>query len=159
MLSEENFKKLLLKLKEEAERSYQRRLLAHFGEREKPLMWTLEFLLERSEGGLVLSAEGDLPGIRLERGFTHLPHKETEKILGRTYPNLIMDLTENLVPNDLGRAVGLIRGGGVVVLLFPPKDEFFQQVNIFQRNTLPPPFTEEEVRHYFSRWVYKTLLE
>lgn len=152
-------RELLAELKKEAERSFQRRLVAFFGDARGAISLTLDFLSSRGEGGLVLTMEGELPGVALPEGFTLLAHKESESILGQTYPNLIMDLTMNVVPNDLGRAVGLVRGGGLIVLLFPPVEEFLQYVNQFHRNILPPPFTTEDVRHHFASWLRKTLLE
>ena len=148
---------LLERLKEEAERAFQRRLLAFFGGGQDTLQLSVDFLRSRGEGALILTASGELPGVKLPEGFSLLAHNESEKLLGRTYENLIMDLTENLVPNDLGRAVGLIKGGGLVLLLLP--HDFLSQVNVFHRNTLPPPFTPGDVRHYFAFWLKRTLLE
>jgi len=81
----------------------------------------------------------------------------SERFLGSTFDILIMDLTKDLKPNDLGRLIGIVRGGGLIVLLVPKWDEWDNFMTIFKRNLTVPQFPNP--RHIFIKWVKRKLLE
>ena len=81
----------------------------------------------------------------------------SERFLGSTFDILIMDLTKDLKPNDLGRLIGIVRGGGLIVLLTPKWDEWDNFMTIFKRNLTVPQFPNP--RHVFIKWVKRKLLE
>ncbi len=81
----------------------------------------------------------------------------SERFLGSTFDILIMDLTKDLKPNDLGRLIGIVRGGGLIVLLIPKWDEWDNFMTIFKRNLTVPQFPSP--RHVFIKWVKRKLLE
>lgn len=81
----------------------------------------------------------------------------SERFLGSTFDILIMDLTKDLKPNDLGRLIGIVRGGGLIVLLIPKWDEWDHFMTIFKRNLTVPQFPSP--RHVFIKWVKRKLLE
>ena len=81
----------------------------------------------------------------------------SERFLGSTFDILIMDLTKDLKPNDLGRLIGIVRGGGLIVLLTPRWNEWDNFMTIFKRNLTVPQFPSP--RHVFIKWVKRKLLE
>ncbi len=83
-------------------------------------------------------------------------YEKSEKYLGSTFELLVMDLTKDLKPNDLGRLINIVRGGGLVILLTPPWDTWDKFMTIFKRNLLVPGF--DEPRHIFISWIKRKLL-
>lgn len=91
--------------------------------------------------------------------FELVDYKDSEEYLGTTYDMLILDLTSNLKPNDIGRLIGIVRGGGLVVLLIPEWDEWEKTLTLFQRELATPQHPENEVRQIFKKWFKRKLLE
>lgn len=89
--------------------------------------------------------------------FTYSVYEKSEKFLGTTVKFLVMDLTHDLKPNDLGRLIGIVEGGGLVVLLTPPWEEWDKFKTIFKENLTVPQFPEP--RHIFITWIKKHLLK
>ena len=85
-------------------------------------------------------------------------YEDSEKILGLTFDLLILDLTEQLKPNDLGRLVEVVRGGGLIILLTPKIEEWEKMVTRFQRRLIIHPYTEKNVKHRFIKRLIKKLL-
>ncbi|PCN50301.1 hypothetical protein B6U99_05155 [Candidatus Geothermarchaeota archaeon ex4572_27] len=88
-----------------------------------------------------------------------LLYEQAEEVLGTTWDMLFMDLTEQLRPNDLGRLVELVRGGGLIFLLTPPLDEWPNRLTRFQRKLIVPPYTEGDVRRRFIKRFIRKLTE
>ncbi|MEM1628390.1 MAG: tRNA(Met) cytidine acetyltransferase TmcA [Desulfurococcaceae archaeon] len=88
--------------------------------------------------------------------FEYAVYEKSEKYLGITVQFLVMDLTHDLKPNDLGRLIGIVEGGGLIVLLIPPWDNWDKFKTIFKENLTVPQFPEP--RHIFITWVKKKLL-
>lgn len=88
--------------------------------------------------------------------FTYSVYEKGEKFLGTTVKFLIMDLTHDLKPNDLGRLIGIVEGGGLIVLLTPPWREWDKFKTIFKENLTVPQ--SPEPRHIFISWIKKHLL-
>ncbi|MCE4625969.1 MAG: tRNA(Met) cytidine acetyltransferase TmcA [Desulfurococcales archaeon] len=84
-------------------------------------------------------------------------YEESEKYLGTTFQALVLDLTNDLKPNDVGRLVGVVEGGGLIILQTPPWEEWDTWMTIFKQNLLVPGF--DEPRHVFIRWFKRKLLE
>ncbi len=99
----------------------------------------------------------------LEKEAKGLPYKlnriifkDSQKVLGKTYDILIMDLTNALTPDDLGRLFGLVRGEGLIIALAPPLEEWPKITTTFHEHLLTPPYTLKDVKHIFEeRWVKK----
>jgi len=89
--------------------------------------------------------------------FEFTVYEKSEKYLGVTVSMLIMDLTHDLKPNDLGKLVGIVEGGGLIVLLTPPWDKWDEAKTIFKMNLTVPQYPEP--RHVFIKWVKRHLLE
>ncbi|NJE79653.1 tRNA(Met) cytidine acetyltransferase TmcA domain-containing protein, partial [Thermococcus sp. GR4] len=50
--------------------------------------------------------------------------KHTRDILGRTYDLLVLDLSYDYSPNDLGRIIETVRGGGLIFVLAHPFEKW-----------------------------------
>jgi len=68
-----------------------------------------------------------------------------------------MDLTRDFKPNDVGRLVGIVEGGGIIVFLIPNWDQWDTFNTIFKETLTVPQFPEP--RHVFLTWIKKKLLE
>lgn len=84
-------------------------------------------------------------------------YEESEKYLGTTFQALVLDLTNDLKPNDVGRLVGVVEGGGLIILQAPSWDEWDTKMTLFKQNLLVPG--HEEPRHIFITWFKRKLLE
>ncbi len=88
---------------------------------------------------------------------TYATYEASEKYLGTTFDVLIMDLTQDLKPNDLGRLIGIVRGGGLILLVTPQWNSWDRFLTIFKRNLVVPQYPEP--RNVFIEWVKRKLLE
>ena len=84
-------------------------------------------------------------------------YEKSERYLGTTYDVVILDLTDDLRPNDLGRLVETVKGGGIVVFITPNLKEWEKKLTIFKQRLLVPGFLEP--RHVFIKWFVQTLIE
>lgn len=84
-------------------------------------------------------------------------YEESEKYLGTTFQALVLDLTNDLKPNDVGRLIGVVEGGGLIILQTPSWDEWDEKLTLFKQNLLVPG--HEEPRHIFISWFKRKLLE
>jgi len=84
-------------------------------------------------------------------------YEESEKYLGTTFQALVLDLTNDLKPNDVGRLVGVVEGGGLIVVQAPPWDEWDTRMTLFKQSLLVPGY--EEPRHVFIGWFKRKLLK
>ncbi|MEB3844162.1 MAG: tRNA(Met) cytidine acetyltransferase TmcA [Desulfurococcales archaeon] len=84
-------------------------------------------------------------------------YEESEKYLGTTFQALVLDLTNDLKPNDVGRLVEVVEGGGLIVLEAPSWEEWDTRLTLFKQNLLVPGYTEP--RHIFISWFKRKLLE
>ncbi|MEZ0290525.1 MAG: GNAT family N-acetyltransferase [Sulfolobales archaeon] len=81
--------------------------------------------------------------------------KRSERYMGRTIQALIMDLTHGIKPNDIGRLIGIVEGGGIVILLTPSIDEWPFSRNLFSETLTTPKYSKP--RNVFVRWFISTL--
>lgn len=88
--------------------------------------------------------------------FEYSIYEKSEKYLGVTVQFLVMDLTKDLKPNDVGRLVSIVEGGGIIVLLAPPWNAWDTYETIFKETLTVPQFPEP--RHIFISWIKKKLL-
>jgi tRNA(Met) cytidine acetyltransferase len=84
-------------------------------------------------------------------------YEESERFLGTTFQILVMDLTNDLKPNDVGRLTGIVEGGGLIIIQAPPWGEWDRMMTIFKSNLLVPGFREP--RHIFITWFKRKLVE
>ncbi len=84
-------------------------------------------------------------------------YEDSEEYLGTTFNALVMDLSDSLKPNDVGRLVGIVEGGGVVVLITPPLDRWPHTRNLFREDLAVPQ--KPIPRNVFVRWFIHNLLK
>ncbi|MEB3779082.1 MAG: tRNA(Met) cytidine acetyltransferase TmcA [Desulfurococcales archaeon] len=83
-------------------------------------------------------------------------YEESEKYLGTTFQALVLDLVNDLKPNDVGRLVGVVEGGGIIILQVPRWDTWDNRITLFKEKLLVPGY--EEPRHIFIRWFKEKLV-
>lgn len=83
-------------------------------------------------------------------------YENSEKFLGTTYQALILDLVNSLRPIDIGRLVGIVEGGGIVILITPRWSEWPDRKNLFQISLTTPQYPEP--RKVFIRWFQSVTL-
>ncbi len=77
-------------------------------------------------------------------------YETSDRYLGTTYQVLIMDVINSLKPNDIGRLIGIVEGGGLIVLLTPKWDEWHERTNLFRLSLAVPQYPEP--RKVFVKW-------
>jgi len=81
------------------------------------------------------------------------PDRVTQ-LLGTTHDALVLDCHDECRPNAIGRAVGAVDGGGLLVLLVPPLDDWPDRRDGFDDGLAVPPFGVDDVTgHFRSRLV------
>ncbi len=93
------------------------------------------------------------PGLKVD----YVSYHTLDKVLGQTYDSAVLDFLNNLEPNDLGKLMGVVKGGGIYVFLMPSLDVFVKLVTRFRANLVTPPRTVEELRDYFERRFVRKL--
>ncbi|MUV61905.1 tRNA(Met) cytidine acetyltransferase TmcA, partial [Halobacterium sp. CBA1126] len=70
---------------------------------------------------------------------------------------VVFDAHEDCRPNALGRVVGAVDGGGLLLLLAPPLDEWPARRDAFDEGLAVPPFDVADVAGRFRRRLVDTL--
>lgn len=83
-------------------------------------------------------------------------YEKTDRYLGTTFDILVLDLNDDLKPNDVGRLVEIVKGGGLIILLTPPWSEWDRWMTIFKQKLLVPGY--DEPRHVFITWFKSKLM-
>ncbi len=84
-------------------------------------------------------------------------YENSERFLGTTYQGIVLDLINSLRPIDIGRLVGIVEGGGVVILLTPKWSEWIDRRNLFQISLTTPQYPEP--RKAFIKWFQSITLD
>jgi len=88
-----------------------------------------------------------------------IEYEDTRRVMGTTWDILILDLFDELRPNDIGRLVETVSGGGLIIIFAPPISKWTKTVTEFQRRLLTYPHTEEELKHRFIVRFIRKLTE
>jgi tRNA(Met) cytidine acetyltransferase len=81
--------------------------------------------------------------------------KRSEDHMGKTYQGLVMDLSDGIKPNDIGRLVGVVEGGGLIIILSPSLERWPESRNIFAESLVVPRYPKP--RNVFIRWFIRSL--
>ena len=92
-------------------------------------------------------------------GTRRLPLDRSGDLLGTTRAAVVLDCHDETRPNALGRAVGAVDGGGLLVLLAPPLGEWPGRRDGFDDGLAVPPFGVDAVTGRFRRRLVRTLRE
>jgi len=91
-----------------------------------------------------------LPGERV-------PPRRSGAILGTTRAAIVLDCHVACRPNAIGRAAGAVDGGGLLVILAPPLDEWADRRDGFDESLAVPPFDVSDVAGNFRTRLVETL--
>jgi len=91
--------------------------------------------------------------------FEHISYADTDRVLGTTYDMTVLDLINDLRPNDVGRLIGIVSGKGLIILITPSFDKWVKMITEFQELLSTPQHPKEEVRHIFIKRFIKKLLK
>ncbi|MBX0285285.1 GNAT family N-acetyltransferase [Halomicroarcula sp. F28] len=83
--------------------------------------------------------------------------RRAAELLGRTQSAVVVDAHEACRPNALGTAVGAVDGGGLVLLLTPPLDDWPARRDAFDDSLAVPPFDRDQVTGHFRRRLVETI--
>ena len=78
-------------------------------------------------------------------------HRTANELLGTTRDAVVFDAHDGLRPNALGRVVGTVDGGGLLVLCTPSLDSWPDRSDPFDDAIAVPPFDADDVTGHFHR--------
>jgi tRNA(Met) cytidine acetyltransferase len=81
--------------------------------------------------------------------WEQIPPAQASGLLGTTRQAVVVDCHEGCRPNALGRAVGAVDGGGLLLLLTPSLADWPDRCDGFDERLAVPPFTVADVTGYF----------
>jgi tRNA(Met) cytidine acetyltransferase len=142
---------LVQSLQDEAHRANERRLLVLTGDHDTCLDAVPSILDILSPTDPVLIGHRAIS--RLER---YRP-RQADALLGTTRECVVLDAHENCHPNAIGRVVGAVDGGGLLILLAPPLDEWSEHRDRFDETLAVPPDDVTEVAGNFRRRLVSLL--
>ncbi|WP_049899526.1 tRNA(Met) cytidine acetyltransferase TmcA [Halococcus agarilyticus] len=145
-------------LRDEARRANERRLLVLAGEREASYRAATDAL----DGAGVPASETTIVATKAANGADfrdceRVTPKRADALLGTTRTAVVLDCHDECRPNALGRTVGAVDGGGLVVLCTPPLDAWPDRRDGFDETLAVPPFDGEAVGGRFRTWLVETL--
>jgi tRNA(Met) cytidine acetyltransferase len=139
----------------EAAGTDERRLLVCHGDREaceRAASAAIDAGLGPAADVAVVSERDVYPGAR-----TRVPPSRSGALLGETYDATVVDCVDECRPNALGRAAGTVDGGGLLVLLAPPLEDWPDRRDGFDDGLAVPPFGVDDVVGTFRRRLVRTL--
>jgi len=140
-------------LRAEAQATNERRLLVLAGDRDAGFA-AAETALDAAD--LDASATS-LVSARDELDCERVPPANADRLLGTTRDAVVVDCHDACRPNALGRVVGAVDGGGLLVLLTPPLDDWPARRDGFDESLAVPPFELEDVGGRFRTRLVSTL--
>ncbi|MDZ7745711.1 MAG: tRNA(Met) cytidine acetyltransferase TmcA [Halobacteriales archaeon] len=87
----------------------------------------------------------------------HLRIDHSGDLLGRTCEAVVADCHDSCRPNALGRAVGAVDGGGLLIVLAPPLDSWPTADDTFTERLAIPPFRQDDVTGRFRERLIATM--
>jgi tRNA(Met) cytidine acetyltransferase len=140
-------------LRAEADRANERRLLTLAGDRDRGLHAAREAVAAFDgdpDVTVLTTREGVQWGERLD------PVHAT-RLLGATRDVVVLDAHDGFSANAIGRVVGAVDGGGLLVLVTPPLDDWPARRDAADDRLAVPPFTVADVTGHFRRRLVETL--
>jgi tRNA(Met) cytidine acetyltransferase len=153
MAADDDLVDLARSLRAEAVRTNERRLLVLAGDRERGYE-RLEAILDRLSVAITRTTlVGPEDRLRCEQ----LSQTHVGELLGTTRDVVALDAHEQLQPNALGKLVGTVDGGGLLVLLTPSLESWPDRRDAFDESLAVPPFSLSDVTGRFRRRLVETL--
>ncbi|MCD6484873.1 MAG: tRNA(Met) cytidine acetyltransferase [Candidatus Odinarchaeota archaeon] len=85
--------------------------------------------------------------------------KSSDTLLGKTFDFLILDLTKNVHPDDLGRLVETVSGGGIIIFYMPNLIEFQNKNWRIHEIIVTPPYSINDIKHRYAIHFIRKLFE
>lgn len=139
--------KLARALRTEAQRADERRVLVLAGDPQMTRERAATALSAAAIPGSKTAVLGPEPVVDSERQ----QQCRAVELLGRTQSVVVLDAHEELRPNALGTAVGAVDGGGLLILLTPPLDDWADRRDGFDTSLAVPPFDRQQVTGHFRQ--------
>lgn len=170
---------LLTSMMEEALNAFHRRLVVTFGRGVEDILTFLilkhralkmlrgleddiiAFVDYYSEGGECYNAViNNLSSTNFPmENIRHYTYEESNKLLGTTNDILIMDMSRGARPNDIGRLIETVRGGGLAIFCnLDLKVEKPWETSI-HRSFVHPPYTWENINKRFEEFFVRKVIE
>ena len=140
-------------LRAEAERTNERRVLVLAGDRDR----AVDAAYDAVESLDVADEEVSLVSTRERFRFEEHRPRSADDLLGRTREAVVLDCHGQFVPNALGRAVGAVDGGGLLILLTPALDDWPGVRDRFDESLAVPPYGLNDVTGRFRERLVSTL--
>jgi len=140
-------------LRSEALATDERRLLVLAGDRDR----CYDAANEALDAANVDRAATTLLGPENRLDCERVDQKRAVELLGTTREAVVVDAHDALRPNAVGRIVGAVDGGGLLMLLAPPLDAWPERRDGFDAGLAVPPFDVEAVTGAFRRRFVETL--
>jgi len=101
---------------------------------------------------------------RIEKNFKDveingISFKDTDNVMGQTFDVLVLDLNRDLNPNDLGRLIETVSGGGIIIAITPPMDKWLVLKTRFHKKLITPPWTIDDIPGRFNKRFIRKLKE
>lgn len=140
-------------LREEATSVEERRLLVLTSDRENRFDAAADALAGADIPLEAVTQVGHESGLECE----HLEPNSADALMGATRSAVVVDCHDECRPNVLGRVVGAVDGGGLLILLVPPLDTWPAIRDGFDETIAVPPDTVAEVTGRFRSRLVETL--
>lgn len=137
----------------EADHTDERRAIVVHGARERCYAASRQILSAADIAGTATTCltEGDIGPAE------HLSPARSGELLGRTRDAVVVDWHDQCRPNALGRAVGAVDGGGLLLVLAPPLAKWANGRDGVDERLAVPPFDLAAVGTRFRRRLVNTL--
>jgi tRNA(Met) cytidine acetyltransferase len=169
---------LLTEMIKEAIRAFHRRLLVIYGNESLDVIVYLiskHYAIkgEEDERVLFVHNEGDEKaesifkellnkletlGYRVSN-FKRYIYDDTHRIMGTTNDILILDMSMGARPNDLGRLIETVRGGGLIILYNLDLKAEKPWSTSTHKKLICPPYTESDLKNRFEKFFVRKILE
>ncbi|MFC7142389.1 tRNA(Met) cytidine acetyltransferase TmcA [Halosimplex aquaticum] len=140
-------------LREEARATDERRLLVLTGDATA----TREAAADALDAADVDAPEVTYVGESADTPWERVPQARAGDLLGTTHAALVLDCHEECRPNAIGRAVGAVDGGGLLVLCVPPLGSWPERRDAFDETLAVPPFDVADVAGNFRTRLVELL--
>ncbi|HDM88957.1 MAG TPA: tRNA(Met) cytidine acetyltransferase, partial [Candidatus Bathyarchaeota archaeon] len=100
--------------------------------------------------------------LRLSRENLNLKsyvYAESDRLLGTTNDLIILDMSRGARPNDIGRLVETVKGGGLIILYNLSLNVDKHWETKLHRKLTVPPYGPEDINVRFERYFIRKLLE
>ncbi|MDG5761097.1 tRNA(Met) cytidine acetyltransferase TmcA [Natronococcus sp. A-GB1] len=153
MAADDDLVDLARSLRAEAVRTNERRALVLAGDRERGYE-RLEAILDRLSVAITRTTlVGPEDRLRCEQ----LSQTHVGELLGTTRDVVVLDAHDQLQPDALGKLVGTVDGGGLLILLTPSLESWPDRRDAFDDSLAVPPFSLSDVTGRFRRRLVETL--